>query len=185
MKPDQAHSCENLRDVAEFVNLIAGQELLPTRRLLRGGLIDYVRSADDLLNPATIINLRVTHDANTFGAGYCHCPAPNDQERYVTTSPEVRRWLTEVIGLFELPDLAYPVMIHCRSGKDRTGIVVGSLLRILGIPDEIIIEEYLLSEGKLYKDLFLGSLAGIGDPAAYFKGINLAVVAANLRGIAR
>jgi hypothetical protein len=63
--------------------------------------------------------------------------------------------------------------------------VVGSLLRILGIPDEIIIEEYLLSEGKLYKDLFLGALAGIGDPAGYFRQVDLALVAANIRGVVR
>jgi protein-tyrosine phosphatase len=56
------------------------------------------------------------------------------------------------------------------------------LLRILDIPDEIIVQEYLLSEGKLDETLFRGALAGIGDPRKYFKQIDLNLVANNLRG---
>lgn len=40
-------------------------------------------------------------------------------------------------------------MIHCTAGKDRTGIFYGILLSFLGVPDEIIAEEYSLTERGL------------------------------------
>ena len=38
-----------------------------------------------------------------------------------------------------------PLVIHCAAGKDRTGIAVALLLGMLGIPREVIIEDYLLT----------------------------------------
>jgi protein-tyrosine phosphatase len=38
-----------------------------------------------------------------------------------------------------------PVLIHCTAGKDRTGIVIALLLHILGVPDEVIVADYALS----------------------------------------
>ena len=37
------------------------------------------------------------------------------------------------------------VVIHCTAGKDRTGCVVALLLTLLGVPQEKVIEDYLLS----------------------------------------
>lgn len=39
----------------------------------------------------------------------------------------------------------YPVLLHCRVGKDRTGLVIALLLGLLQVPDETIIEDYALS----------------------------------------
>jgi len=38
-----------------------------------------------------------------------------------------------------------PVLWHCTAGKDRTGIASALLLRILGVPDTIILQDYLAS----------------------------------------
>ena len=38
-----------------------------------------------------------------------------------------------------------PLVVHCAAGKDRTGIAVAVLLRSLGIPEETVIEDYLLT----------------------------------------
>jgi protein-tyrosine phosphatase len=38
-----------------------------------------------------------------------------------------------------------PVLFHCTAGKDRTGFAAATILRILGVPEESIIEDYLLS----------------------------------------
>ncbi len=38
-----------------------------------------------------------------------------------------------------------PVLLHCASGKDRTGWASAVLLLLLGVPDEVVLEEYLLS----------------------------------------
>jgi len=38
-----------------------------------------------------------------------------------------------------------PVLWHCTAGKDRTGVGAAIILRLLGVADEIIINDYLLS----------------------------------------
>jgi protein-tyrosine phosphatase len=38
-----------------------------------------------------------------------------------------------------------PVLFHCTAGKDRTGIAAAMLLRLLDVPDEIIMYDYLLT----------------------------------------
>ncbi len=38
-----------------------------------------------------------------------------------------------------------PMIIHCAAGKDRTGIAVAVLLRSLGVSEETIVEDYLLT----------------------------------------
>ncbi len=42
-----------------------------------------------------------------------------------------------------------PVVFHCHGGKDRTGLVAAILLRLAGVPVEVIVEDYALSEGRL------------------------------------
>jgi protein-tyrosine phosphatase len=42
-----------------------------------------------------------------------------------------------------------PVLIHCRGGKDRTGFSAALILASLQIPDEVIFEDYLLSNEYL------------------------------------
>jgi protein-tyrosine phosphatase len=37
------------------------------------------------------------------------------------------------------------VLVHCTAGKDRTGILVAALLEALGVPRELIVEDYALS----------------------------------------
>ncbi len=38
-----------------------------------------------------------------------------------------------------------PVLWHCASGKDRTGFAAALLLRLLGVDDETIVDDYLIS----------------------------------------
>jgi protein-tyrosine phosphatase len=38
-----------------------------------------------------------------------------------------------------------PILVHCAAGKDRTGIAVALLLALLDVPQEIIVEDYLLT----------------------------------------
>jgi protein-tyrosine phosphatase len=40
---------------------------------------------------------------------------------------------------------AFPALVHCSAGKDRTGIVVALVLAVLGVPDEFIAADYALS----------------------------------------
>ena len=40
---------------------------------------------------------------------------------------------------------AYPAVFHCAAGKDRTGIASAVILGVLGVPEEVIAEDYALS----------------------------------------
>jgi protein-tyrosine phosphatase len=42
-----------------------------------------------------------------------------------------------------------PALYHCTAGKDRTGWATAALLMLLGVPDEVVMEEYLLTNTEL------------------------------------
>lgn len=44
---------------------------------------------------------------------------------------------------------SYPVLVHCVAGKDRTGVLVGMLMEVLGADDADIAHEYGLSDAEL------------------------------------
>lgn len=46
----------------------------------------------------------------------------------------------------------HPLVFHCAAGKDRTGVLAATILSILGVPDEDIIEDYTLTT-PFMKDL--------------------------------
>lgn len=157
--------CLNFRDVGEWLTVLAGRELLPARRLLRGGKLDAVQSAAEIGDPGTIVNLRVGPDREVFGAEPRHVAIPNAIEKYDTRRGDVRRWLGAAVQtVSEAPRL--PVLLHCTSGKDRTGVAVATLLLALGIPRDLVVEEFLLSDAVRRADID-AALDGIGDPAVY------------------
>ena len=41
---------------------------------------------------------------------------------------------------------ARPALVHCTTGKDRTGWAVASLLLFLGVPEEAVVDEYMISD---------------------------------------
>ena len=173
---DYTDGCVNLRDVGEYINLIVDKPILPEKVLYRGGSIDYINSDADIYRVKSIVNLRNRVDFDGRDAAYNYFPMANKVEKYDTTQKGVRRWLNQIVRAFENPGLAYPVLIHCLSGKDRTGIVVASLLLILQIDVEAIVEEYLMSEGEVSRDLILQAIDGIGDVNTYFAGVDLDLV---------
>ncbi|WP_165954152.1 tyrosine-protein phosphatase [Seongchinamella unica] len=73
-----------------------------------------------------------------------------------------------------------PVVWHCSAGKDRTGFAAAILLRILGVPDDVIMADYLLSRDSALaarqKELTLLRLME-GDEAADKLAILLGVEA--------
>lgn len=60
-----------------------------------------------------------------------------------------------------------PALVHCTTGKDRTGWAVATLLLALGVAEELVLEEYLRS-GPVMAALFAPHLAAFaaigGDP---------------------
>jgi protein-tyrosine phosphatase len=45
-----------------------------------------------------------------------------------------------------------PLVIHCTAGKDRTGFACALILHALGVPDELIAEDYLLTNRYYQRD---------------------------------
>jgi len=180
MSLDYTEGCVNFRDVGTFLNWIAEKPIFPEKKIYRGGSIDYIKTAHEIGNPKSIINLRNGHDSESFGADYYHFPMANKYEKYDTSQKEVRTWLNSIIQVFETDDLAYPVFIHCLSGKDRTGIIIAALLWIAGINEKTIIEEYLLSDGEVTTQRIQMALNGIKNHKDYFNRVNLPKVKQNL-----
>merc|ERR1712232_730551 len=124
--------------------------------LLRGPLLGR-RTYEQLGCPRTIINLRYEPDEVSLLRDpslvrLCHCRMGNKSNVYDTQSSEVRTWLGNVFRLFETP-VDLPILIHCKHGRDRTGVAVAVLLMILGVPREAIMEDFLLTDGAEVKDL--------------------------------
>lgn len=46
-------------------------------------------------------------------------------------------------------DAGRPALLHCSTGKDRTGWAVAALLWLLGVPDELVLRDYLASQQRL------------------------------------
>jgi protein-tyrosine phosphatase len=65
-----------------------------------------------------------------------------------------------------------PVLFHCAAGKDRTGFAAATLLRILGVTQDVILQDYLLTNryllGAYKRQLFL---AGVLKGGRFADGI--------------
>jgi protein-tyrosine phosphatase len=60
-----------------------------------------------------------------------------------------------------------PALVHCTTGKDRTGWAVAVLLLLLGVPDEAVMADYLLSGPNVlptFAPFFEAYAARGGDP---------------------
>jgi protein-tyrosine phosphatase len=51
-----------------------------------------------------------------------------------------------------LLDDSAPLVIHCTAGKDRTGLACALVLHALGVPDDVIAEDYLLTNRFYRRD---------------------------------
>lgn len=65
-------------------------------------------------------------------------------DSYRTYAIDYRKQISLIIQGLAEPD-ALPALIHCIHGKDRTGLAVSAVLEILRVPEDIIMEDYLLS----------------------------------------
>jgi protein-tyrosine phosphatase len=53
--------------------------------------------------------------------------------------------LATIVRALAEPD-GLPAVVHCAAGKDRTGVVSALLLSAVGVPEEAIVEDYVLSQ---------------------------------------
>jgi len=55
-------------------------------------------------------------------------------------TPVYRQFIAELLAAG-----GAPVLFHCTAGKDRTGFAAALVLRLLGVPEEVIVADYLRS----------------------------------------
>jgi protein tyrosine/serine phosphatase len=66
-------------------------------------------------------------------------------ERYRDMSIEAGDGIGQALRLVADPGNA-PLVFHCIAGKDRTGVISALVLSLLGVPDDVVAEDYGLSE---------------------------------------
>ena len=74
-------------------------------------------------------------------------PEPPPGESYIAMAVAGRDALATALRVIAEGDHA--VVFHCAAGKDRTGILAALVLSTLGVPDEVIIADYTLSDRAL------------------------------------
>ena len=169
----------NWRDVGAS---LLPEDILPSGRILRSGHVDLLgRHRWGVIGrPRVIVNLRSEAAAIPTGAGspsglpvhYVHraiADAPGEHVCYNTTDPRTLQWVKAV--LYEICECIKDdgtrqggaILVHCRSGKDRTGVIVAALLLLVRpeIASEALERDYLRSDGKLDLEAFRRAVAGL------------------------
>jgi protein-tyrosine phosphatase len=161
--------CRNLRDVGGY-STSRGTEVA-WGRLFRGAQLPQESELTDHLDAKIgirrIIDLRTVEEIREHGAiwsgrggdrlhlplfteipQHWHLPVERTPAatagRYFEMVQQGRSTMKRVVELLSSsPSVA--TLIHCVAGRDRTGIVIGSILDLLEVPDETIAEDYALS----------------------------------------
>jgi protein-tyrosine phosphatase len=164
-------ACFNFRD-------IGGYETIDGRRVrwsavFRSDALHRLTARDlelaEQLGVRTVIDLRTARELETDGrfgnesaVAFHHVPLeqeiPIEPPARETPEPPPGVWYAEIatagrgalVSAFTLiAESEHAVVFHCAAGKDRTGILAALLLSSLGVPDEVIVADYHLSERSL------------------------------------
>ncbi len=104
--------------------------------------------AQHRLEPGPIVTLGATR--HVFGMGdpkakYNARQAGTWRPSFASTLDSgAPKWASAIRVLAE--EDAYPALLHCVTGKDRTGVLGALILGVLGVDDDAIVEDYALSQ---------------------------------------
>ncbi|MFY9330885.1 MAG: tyrosine-protein phosphatase [Candidatus Nanopelagicales bacterium] len=163
-------------------------------RLFRSDTLQFLTERDvDLLvreiGIKTIVDLRLPYEVETEGFGFPGSSIPqhhhlpfrvdgtdgtNDATPilqakdpmvphylgYLRTMPSSVTQIIRVLGSTG----GTPAVIHCAAGKDRTGVAVAVVLSAVGVPDDVIAEEYARNAERIPQVMSqLRSMKSYGD----------------------
>jgi protein tyrosine/serine phosphatase len=157
----------NFRDVGGYRT--ADGRHVRWRRMFRAGGLSNLSPADLAvlreLGIATVLDLRSTAEwesgrfpVDDHPVAFHHLPLveeildPTRYEvpegmlaaRYQEIAQIGSSYIAQAISIVADAD-THPIVVHCLAGKDRTGVVVALVLALLGVPDEVVAEDYALS----------------------------------------
>ncbi len=160
---------QNFRDLGGY--RAGTDKIIAWNRLYRSGELHHLSARDSQklkfdLRVASVIDLRNDVREETsekkrlseLGIVYHNVPVPLESEADSKTTgelfmamaaqPDFGRRIVEVLEILSQPD-NLPAVIHCNAGKNRTGIVAALVLAALGVADEDIVADYMLSDSYI------------------------------------
>jgi protein tyrosine/serine phosphatase len=185
--------CFNFRDLGGY-RTHAGQSVRWRRLFrsaaVHGMTPDDAAYAADVLGLCTVVDLRSPEELARSGRGllflgrvrHVHLPVTRSQavraEAAATVDdPEslpmdvvyqgmLTRSGPQMAGLLRLlaSPSSYPVLVHCAAGKDRTGLAAAVVLSVLGVSDEDIVQDYIMSNALLPKAGRSRMATAVADP---------------------
>jgi len=170
--------CFNFRDLGGYPT--DGGRRTRWRRLFRADGLSRLTENDlttlASLEIVTVIDLRTDLEADTQGrfpqdvdgVTYHHLPLtdtlPGEEEspdwdrpdfvtsRYLGMLSEGAATVSSAIRLLADPR-GHPAVFHCSVGKDRTGVLAALVLGFLGVPEDVIVDDYALSYDAMLRIL--------------------------------
>lgn len=178
----------NFRDLGGYESMDG--RVIRWRRIFRSDALHRLTPGDiahvrDEIGLVSVFDLRSEYELEHDGLGslyehtarHRHTPFHRgDVRQQVTEIPddlgplylrmleEARPSIVEVFNALAEAD-SYPAVYHCTAGKDRTGVMTALILRALGVDDESIIADYVLSSE--YITPHLEARLKSGDMAQY------------------
>src|SRR5262249_27652041 len=165
--------CLNFRDLGGYP--AADGRTVRWRRGFRSDALHLLTRRDvgrirDELGVRDVIDLRSSAEVRSEGQGplvehavrFHHVPLfdaevrSEDRERaaqitladrYMFLAELAGDRIARVVGL--LADADAPAVYHCAAGKDRTGVISALLLGLLGVPDDVIVADYVATRDTL------------------------------------
>jgi protein-tyrosine phosphatase len=164
--------CLNFRDLGGYP--AAGGRTVRWRELYRSDALHHLTPADvarmrDELRIATIVDLRSSAELQSDGRGHLaaepvafhHVPLFDGRvarpeswngletlaDRYFLLAEIAKDAIARVVTV--VAESPGPAVYHCAAGKDRTGVVSAVLLGLLGVPDEVVVADYVATQENL------------------------------------
>ena len=104
------------------------------------------------------LHISVSNPDNAFAEAAAKAHEPDaetlilaDAVRYYreVVTHDLHRYIPVFDQIFDVDNL--PLLFHCTAGKDRTGFVAAAILKFLGVPDETVFADYLLTNELMGK----------------------------------
>jgi hypothetical protein len=108
-----------------------------------------VQTLPDVTKFKTIVNFCCEADVvDSSQTTLLHFPFPDKLNVCDLHDEGTKRWCHRVLE--GIAHSSFPLLFHCFSGKDRTGVIAAILQKIWNVPDELITQDYNHSDGELF-----------------------------------